>query len=154
MGNGHPHCVGSKPVQVNRQEPHMQGERSPWALPTEPVPAPAQSGPVSAPAAPPAELAKPAQTPAKPAQPPVKPVPHSAPAALTPSKMPDAQQLLDRLKEDILKKGNLPHHPSLFSLVYSGRQVLHPCCGHTTCSKTQLCGVVAAGYTSLAEVAV
>ncbi|BDA49369.1 probable lysine-specific demethylase 5A at C-terminar half [Coccomyxa sp. Obi] len=82
-----------------------QGEQNPWALPTEPVPAPAQPMPVPIPASLPAQPAKPAQTPAKPAQPPVKPAPHSAPAGLTPSKMPDAQQLLDRLKEDILKKG-------------------------------------------------
>ncbi len=118
------------------QERDMQGEQNPWALPTEPITGPAQPLPVSAPVslpAQPAQPARPAQSPAKPAQPAMKPAPHSAPAALTPSKMPDAQQLLDRLKEDILKKGNPPHRPSLFfPFVLEGRHWALAASSHIT----------------------
>ena len=125
-------------MQNNTQEPDMQGEGSPCALPIAPVTAPAEPLPVSAPASAPAQPAMPAQTPAKPAQPLVKPAPHSAPAALTPSKMPDAQQLLDRLKEDILTKGDIP---SLFHLntLEGSIAPLLKLQVDTSCSNRQLC---------------
>ncbi|KAK9918976.1 hypothetical protein WJX75_008430 [Coccomyxa subellipsoidea] len=72
-----------------------QEVENPWTLPTAPASAPARSSP------PPQKPPQPANTP----QPASAPAKAQSPVAFSPSKVPDAPQLLARLKEDILKKG-------------------------------------------------
>lgn len=96
---------------TNKSELGMQGTLGGWELPGAPASTPAQAPQPAAVAAEQAIKApEVAGTAPQRAPMPAKP-PQSAPAAFSPSKMPDAQQLLDRLKEDILKKGNwaYPH---------------------------------------------
>ena len=73
----------------------MQEESNPWALPAAPASAPVQ----------PAQPVPMAATPTKLASAPAK---AQTPGAFSPSKEPDAPQLLQRLKDDILKKGECP----------------------------------------------